>query len=745
MASLQFDITCDNTNFINSIKQVQESIKKANEALNMSSSAGGIDFSDAERGLAAFDKSAARFCENIAKRFDDLTKKAEEFKKVLEEGGNALKSAEANSKELSETKAQLEMALDLIKKLQDENEKIKGQFVDLGNAIKDSDVEALRRFREMAGGTFEELKAKAEELKQGILIDESVLAVNARKIQNLKNERQQWSYMKFEANSEYRNTGDQSAFDDAIYAANQISAIDDQIKQLEESSRIVREHMAAAREELGGVVDATKESANAMGEAEQKALSVQQRLAEAKQKMQDLVDAGKGGTKEFQDIAKEAAKLKDEIEYTEKVIEYYQDTSKIFGKIKTGVQAVEDATTLASDALGLFGIKSKEVEAIQEKVAQVTKVLTQLESMYALVKKGSTLQLVFEEVKTWALVKARGAQTVATTAATAAQNSLNAAMARNPIGAVLTLLVLLGTAIYGVVSALKSASKEEEEATNVSKEHAEALKQLKEAHEKEMREWRDSVAQSAGSQIASYKKLQRQWNELGDNLKAKEKFIHDNAGAFQSLGFSVNSVTAAENFFVNNTAAVVAAITARARAAAYEEAIKKSTARQIELQETHSIGTGDYRYVFKAGQSYNQDYYDEKFGKGTVDLGRKDFLEKIGGKGGTQAGFGANLNARYGNGSTNTNTSSKGSYWDYVYVDKNGKQRLTQKGADLLNEYAKRDAYKKRVERQIEIEQEDRKQQAYAEASAEELNSIAKILKGTGITEYSPSSSNLPL
>lgn len=97
--------------------------------------------------------------------------------------------------------------------------------------------------------------------------------------------------------------------------------------------------------------------------------------------------------------------------------------------------------------------------------------------------------------------------------------------------------------------------------------------------------WRDSVASTASSQMVEYAKLQRKWNELGNDMKAKQKFVEDNKTAFHDLGFAVGSVTDAENVLVQNTEAVVASIMARAKAAAYYDRMKEMMANSIVEQE----------------------------------------------------------------------------------------------------------------------------------------------------------------
>ncbi|SFL10132.1 hypothetical protein SAMN05216357_112130 [Porphyromonadaceae bacterium KH3CP3RA] len=88
---------------------------------------------------------------------------------------------------------------------------------------------------------------------------------------------------------------------------------------------------------------------------------------------------------------------------------------------------------------------------------------------------------------------------------------------------------------------------------------------------REQEEFDKSVASNAASQIANYEKLRASYNKLGDDLKAKEKFILDNQSAFRQLGVSINDVNAADNLFISQTDAFRSAIEERARAAAAME------------------------------------------------------------------------------------------------------------------------------------------------------------------------------
>ena len=119
-------------------------------------------------------------------------------------------------------------------------------------------------------------------------------------------------------------------------------------------------------------------------------------------------------------------------------------------------------------------------------------------------------------------------------------------------------------------------------------------------------DWRNSVATTAGENIAAYQRLAREYNTLGDNMKAKKKFITDNQDAFHGLGFSINGVTDAENLFVKNTGAVVDALVARAKAAAYEQEITDATLRYIKQTEYNksTVAGGGYYYRIRAGKNW---------------------------------------------------------------------------------------------------------------------------------------------
>jgi hypothetical protein len=71
-----------------------------------------------------------------------------------------------------------------------------------------------------------------------------------------------------------------------------------------------------------------------------------------------------------------------------------------------------------------------------------------------------------------------------------------------------------------------------------------------------------------GQQIAVLRRLSENWRDLGDNIKAQTQWINDNEKEFGKLGITIDNINDANNAFVENTEAVVAAYKARAKAEA---------------------------------------------------------------------------------------------------------------------------------------------------------------------------------
>lgn len=179
----------------------------------------------------------------------------------------------------------------------------------------------------------------------------------------------------------------------------------------------------------------------------------------------------------------------------------------------------------------------------------------------------------------------------------------------------ITLLTVYGKDIVNWVKELFKANDAQEQA----RKEAEAFtKTVQKAHE----EWRNSVAQTAARQITEYRKMQREWNKLGNDLNAKKKYVNANKDAFHQLGFVVNGVSDAERVMTGNTDAVVASIMARAKASAYYAQMQEATERYIKQTE-HNKGTiagGGYYKKVKVGDIINKHTEYQSTGTGVVGV-----------------------------------------------------------------------------------------------------------------------------
>jgi hypothetical protein len=159
-------------------------------------------------------------------------------------------------------------------------------------------------------------------------------------------------------------------------------------------------------------------------------------------------------------------------------------------------------------------------------------------------------------------------------------------------------LTLLSSHGKEIISWIGSMFKGKESAISIT----EALSNINKELEK--------TSGSYGDNIVRVKKLASEWKNLSSK-KEQLQWIKDNKSEFDQLNISVRNVADAENIFVENTEAVVAALRLRAKAAAaqkiasehYEDALRKQMKAERE-QYTFSKDpkTGKIKKVEKKDQ-----------------------------------------------------------------------------------------------------------------------------------------------
>lgn len=141
--------------------------------------------------------------------------------------------------------------------------------------------------------------------------------------------------------------------------------------------------------------------------------------------------------------------------------------------------------------------------------------------------------------------------------------------------------------VYGkdIVSWIGNLFKGREAAMTMAEAQAEVNKQMAES------------SGSYGDQVAQLRALQLQWNQLGDDLKAKTEFVKNNQEAFHKLGVKINDTNDAERLLVERTDDFVLALQARAKAAAaqklaseeYESYLKVVAETEDELAQAERL------------------------------------------------------------------------------------------------------------------------------------------------------------
>ena len=85
---------------------------------------------------------------------------------------------------------------------------------------------------------------------------------------------------------------------------------------------------------------------------------------------------------------------------------------------------------------------------------------------------------------------------------------------------------------------------------------------------KKLREELGNNTSEYGDAIVKVRQLSEAWQDLGDNMSAKEQFIRENASAFEELGVRIDNIADAESLLVKDTDKFVQAMQARAQATA---------------------------------------------------------------------------------------------------------------------------------------------------------------------------------
>lgn len=313
----------------------------------------------------------------------------------------------------------------------------------------------------------------------------------------------------------------------------ELALLEKQVDQTSQKHIMLRTEIRNLKEQMSGMTEGTQEYAEAM-----------QRLGEMQDRMGDINTQGR----------------------------IFSDDNK---NIKATMDAVSGLTGVMTAGVGvasLFGVEQEKLAEIQTKLQAVMAITMGVQQVANTLNKDSYFTHVL----------LTGAKNMLTAANTRLAVSLGISnVAAKALMATLTLG--LSVAITGLIalwnkysSAQDKAKKAQEAATEAAKKQAEAEDEL-----------RKSAAGSVSTVLLEYKKLQKAYQDLGNDITKKKKFIDANKKTFDDLGVSVRGVKDAENLLINGEEAFLRTMNNRALIAASMEVAaekyKEALAKMMEV------------------------------------------------------------------------------------------------------------------------------------------------------------------
>ena len=286
------------------------------------------------------------------------------------------------------------------------------------------------------GDTLSELTAKQQELtnvtRSGVAAQKGSYNDLVNTMQVLKNE--------------WRSTTDEAK---RAQLGEQINDINSQLKELDAT---IGNHQRKVGD-YKGELKALKEQMMSLEEGTEEYAAACARAAEISQKMQDV--------NEF--VAQSAQDLGDQLGNVVGV------TAGMVGAFQT-VQATLNLIGVESESVGKALQTMQNLMAITQGLTAIEGAIDKYKRLNEALKSVNIIQKIFgtstaasttavtaDAAASGADAAAKGVQATATTAATAAQWSLNAAIAANPLGAILTAIVAVVTALVSLTSWLGNA------------------------------------------------------------------------------------------------------------------------------------------------------------------------------------------------------------------------------------------------------------------------------------------------
>ena len=159
----------------------------------------------------------------------------------------------------------------------------------------------------------------------------------------------------------------------------------------------------------------------------------------------------------------------------------------------------------------------------------------------------------------------------------------------------------------GAVVGLAMATQDDTDATEDNNDKKKKLATTTEYLKEQQIEASKKINEEAGKLISTYKGLQTQFNSLGSDVE-KAEWLEENKRQFQQLGFEIDNVTDAEDFFNKSSGIVIDALKKRAKAAALYQLYLEALQKQYELNNQTTV---HYKWNYE-GEKGSEDYKKQK-------------------------------------------------------------------------------------------------------------------------------------
>ena len=369
---------------------------------------------------------------------------------------------------------------------------------------------------------------------------------------------------------------------------------DQKIKRAAEGIQRYAQKCRDAGGTLEHLDDGVLEFVKALGQMDTVATSSRQQLREMSNALTTLTMTYRGLTEEeksspfgqelakgIQQLTERAGHAQDAMNDVSASIRNAASDTRVFDQLSQGASVMTAGFQGLTGAAKMLGIEMGDNVEVIARLQAAMAVTNSLTTIQTALQKQSALMQGVQAVQATAAATAQALYARNTALATAAGAAFNAVAKANPY-------VLLASAVAAVGVALVGFSKNAKKATEATETQTDAMKQAQRMADI----WKNTMGSTYSSLMTKYDELKRQWQSLASE-HSKTEWIKKNQTSLHDLGGAVNDVKSAEDFFNNNTEAVVQSFVRRAQAAARVAQLTELYRKQIELLDKKSQASAD--------------------------------------------------------------------------------------------------------------------------------------------------------